>query len=77
VTHGNPPHKELQHEAVQVKDGKTVEVFSTLSENNWQADARAFAANLDVAAAMNQSASGVRLAAGACGIQHVKLYRYK
>jgi beta-galactosidase GanA len=28
----------------QVRDGKTVEVLSTLSENNWQADARAFAA---------------------------------
>ena len=33
--------------------------------------------DLDVAAAMNQSASGVRLTAGARGIQHVKLYRYK
>lgn len=28
----------------QVRDGKTVEVLSTLSENNWQADARALAA---------------------------------
>ncbi len=28
----------------QVQDGKTVEILSTLSENNWDADARAFAA---------------------------------
>ena len=28
----------------QVRNGKTVEVLSTLSENNWQADARVFAA---------------------------------
>ena len=28
----------------QITDGKTVEVLSTLAENNWQADARAFAA---------------------------------
>jgi hypothetical protein len=33
--------------------------------------------DIDVAAAMNQSASGVRLTAGARGIQRVKLYRYK
>jgi Domain of unknown function (DUF5597)/Beta-galactosidase len=28
----------------QIRDGKSMEVLSTLSENNWQADARAFAA---------------------------------
>jgi hypothetical protein len=28
----------------QIQNGKTVEILSTLSENNWQADARAFAA---------------------------------
>ena len=30
----------------QIRNGKTIEVLSTFSENNWQADARAFAALL-------------------------------
>jgi len=28
----------------QITDGKSVEVLSTLGQNNWEADARAFAA---------------------------------